>query len=703
MKAEHSFLQAHKRNEWWLALVIIAISLSFGPANRFSSLAKPSQQNGIFTEAQARRGAALYDGKCASCHGARLEGGSAAALAGAKFMARWGDGKHDADDLYYITRTTMPFGAGGTLSNQQYIDVVAFMLQANGYRAGAAELKPDSAALKKLRIAPQGSMKDRMAEAPVAPVLVDTTTAKTGQPFSKSPTQEELNAAGSNSTDWLMSNHDYSGQRFTELKQITPQNVGSLRAACIYQAGDTKAFHNNPVVYRGVMYITTSLSTIALDAANCRVRWRHNWKPKSIEIHPPNRGVAIKDGRVVRATTDGYLFALDIETGKLLWEQRVVRSEKNEGSFNMAPVIFEDLILLGLGISEQGVKGWIGAFKLETGEPVWRFNTVPDAGEPGAETWGTGDARLKGGGAVWAPLSLDPAAGLVYVPVGNPAPDFHKDLRPGANLYTNTMLVLDARTGKLKWFHQSVPQDTHDWDLTQASPLFTATINGKQRKLVALAGKDGLLHVLDRETKEHLYETPVTTRLNTDIHTTEEGIRACPGVLGGVLWNGPAYNPRANLLYVPAVDWCGTFKKAKELRFVEGQLYMGGFYIEDPIEKSRGWLTAIEAATGKVAWKYESSKPMLAAVATTSADLIFTGELTGDFLALHARTGKILYRFNTGGPMNGGVVSYAVNGKQYVAAASGSASGFWRAAPGSSTIIVFALPERAEVTELRRK
>jgi alcohol dehydrogenase (cytochrome c) len=659
-----------------------------------------TQANGLFTEAQARRGQALYDAKCAACHGAQLEGGSAAALAGPKFMSKWGGGKHDIDDLYYITRTTMPFGAAGTLNSQEYIDIVAFMLRANGYRAGASELKPDSAALKKIRIAPQSGLKDRIND---APAVAETKTASPGQPLSKSPTQEELNAAQSNTTDWLMSNHDYSGQRYTDLKQITPQNAGNLRPACIYQAGDTKAFHNNPVVYRGVMYITTSLSTIALDATNCRVRWRHDWRPRSIEIHPPNRGVAIKDGRVVRATTDGYLFALDIETGKPLWERRIVASDKNEGSFNMAPLIFEDLVLLGLGISEQGVRGWIGAFKLDTGEPAWRFNTIPADGEPGAETWGPGDARLKGGGAVWAPMSLDPATGLVYVPVGNPAPDFYKDLRPGTNLYTNTMLVLDARTGKLKWFRQSVPEDTHDWDLTQASPLFTATVSGKQRKLVAIAGKDGLLHVLDRETQEHLYETAVSTRLNTDIHTTEEGIRACPGVLGGVLWNGPAYNPRANMLYVPAVDWCGTFKKAKEARFVAGQLYMGGFYIEDPVAKSRGWLTAIDAATGKVAWRYESSRPMLAAVATTSADLLFTGELTGDFLALHARTGKVLYRFHTGGPMNGGVVTYAVNGRQYVAAASGSASGFWKAAPGSSTIVVFALPERAEVSELRRK
>lgn len=657
-----------------------------------------AQTAGLFTEAQAQRGQTLYAAKCASCHGSSLEGGSASALSGSKFAAKW-TGK-SVDDLYFITRTQMPYGAGGTLSNKEYLDIVAYLLKSNGYTAGTREMTMDAATLKSLKIQPQGSIKDRVMDTPT----LTPTTSTAGQPTAKYPTQEELNAAQSNANDWLMSNHDYSGQRYVDLKQITPANAANLRPTCMYQASDTKAFHTNPVVYRGVMYITTSTSTIALDAANCRQKWRHDWKPKSLEIHPPNRGVAIKDGRVVRATTDGFLFALDIETGKLLWERQVVNSAKNQGSFNMAPVLFEDLIVLGLGISEQGVKGWIGAFKLSDGSDVWRFNTVPDDGEPGAETWGTGDARKMGGGAVWSPAALDPQTGLIYVPVANPAADFYGANRPGANLYTGSMIVLNARTGKLQWYFQAVPHDTHDWDLTQTSPLFTATIAGKQRKLVTVVGKDGLMHVLDRETKEKIYDVPVTTRLNTEVETTVEGTpRTCPGVMGGVLWNGPAFNPRTNMLYVPAVDWCGVFTRAKELRQVPGQIQMGGFYRGDPPDKARGWVTAVDAATGKVAWKYESQKPMLAAVTTTSTDVLFTGELTGDFLAMNARTGKVLYRFNTGGPMNGGVVSYAVNGKQYVAAASGSASGFWYAPPGSSTIIVFALPERTAVAETQRK
>src|SRR5215475_9752765 len=517
-----------------LALSVISLAMLFGSARTLSSSQRPSQQEGIYTDAQAARGQAVYDKKCASCHGLRLEGGSATALSGGKFADRWSRGDKSVDDLYYITRTQMPFGAGNTLSKQQYIDTVAYMLKANGYKAGTRELPADPAFLKQIKIETQGQMKEGIIQTQAereagAPTAANSANASP-DPVLKGPSQQELSAAQSNGADWLMSNHDYTGQRYVDLKQINRLNAASLRPACIYQAGDTKPFHNNPVVYRGVMYITATNSTIAIDATNCRVKWRHNWKPKSVEVHPPNRGAAIKDGRVVRATTDGYLFALDIETGKPLWERKVIATEKNEGSFNMAPMIFENLVLLGLGISEQGVKGWIGAFRLETGEPVWRFNTVPDDGEPGAETWGNADVRKRGGGAVWAPLSLDPQAGIVYVPVANPAPDFLADARPGANLYTNSLVALDARTGKLQWHYQATPSDSHDWDLTQVSPLFTATVGGKTRKLVALAGKDGLLRVLDRETKEPLYATPVTTRSNADEPLTVKGTHTCPGV-----------------------------------------------------------------------------------------------------------------------------------------------------------------------------
>jgi alcohol dehydrogenase (cytochrome c) len=278
------------------------------------------------------------------------------------------------------------------------------------------------------------------------------------------------------------------------------------------------------------------------------------------------------------------------------------------------------------------------------------------------------------------------------VPVGNPAPDLIATARAGTNLYTGAMVVLDAHTGQLKWYKQTVPQDTHDWDVPVTAPLFTATINGTRRDVVTLGGKDGLLRIVDRNSHEEIYAVPVTTRTNSDVVPTEEGIHTCPGLLGGMEWSAPALDPRRDLMVAPSVDWCGVFKKDEEPRFVAGQLFMGGSFTYDPIEKSRGWLTAIRPSTGEVVWKYSSSRPMLAAVTLTSGGVVLTGEVAGDFVVLDASNGKPVYRFNVGGPVTGGVVSYAIDGKQYVAVVSGMMGGFWQAQPAALTVVVFALP-----------
>jgi alcohol dehydrogenase (cytochrome c) len=652
----------------------------------------------LFTAAQAARGKALYAQHCANCHGKSLQGTPSTPLAGDAFMEKWGDGKHTVDDLYFITKTQMPFGMGDTLTTQQYIDLVAFMLSANGYQAGTKPLAANSAALKKITIGSQkaGDSKAPAEEKPKPPSGGATSSASGARTANGgSPSQAQLNAAHGSTTDWLMPNHDYGGQRYVDLSQINRQNVASLKPVATYKTTYRLPFHCNPVVSGGLMYITTKDSTIALDATTLEVRWQNDRPKKGKEGWPMNRGVAVKDGKVIRGTHDGYLLALDAATGKVIWEREIVDMTRYEGGFTMAPVVFENLILIGPAGSELGIKGWVGAFRLDSGAQVWRFNTIPDAGEPGAETWEKADSRLQGGGAVWSPLSLDHEQGILYVPVANPAPDFYSEARPGKNLYSCSMVVLDVKTGKLKWYYQLVPHDIHDWDTTQVSPLFTATVRGKKRKLVATSGKDGLLHVLDRETREHLYEVPITTRLNVDVPLTKEGVRACPGVLGGAQWNGPSFNPRTNMLYVPAVDWCGVFKKADDARFVPGQFYMGGTVVDDPPDKSRGWLTAIDASTGAVKWKHESPRPMLAAVATTSADLVFTGELLGDFIVLDGKTGEVLYRHNTGARLNGGIATYSINGRQYVAVASGAANAFWRVPNAPAAVTLYALPVEA--------
>ena len=530
-----------------------------------------------------------------------------------------------------------------------------------------------------------------------AAILVATGLGQYSAYAADGPTQAELNAAGE-STEWLLPNHDYAGQRFVDLKQITHQNAADLRPGCIFQAGDVTPFQTNPLVYQGVMYVTIARATIAIDAATCAVRWRHDWQPKAKNaevkvgetvVNPyRSRGATLKDGKLIRSTSDGYLIALDIDTGKPVWERHVAEAEKYELMI-MAPLVYDDLVISGIGISEYGVKGWIGAFRLSDGE---RFNTVPGEGEPGFDSWESTEDAPRGGGGIWVTPSLDAEKGLLYVAVGNPVPDFFGGVRMGKNLYTAAMIVLDARTGKLLWFRQFVPHDLHDWDLTVTNPLYSATIGGERRQVVSVAGKDGILRAVDRESHEQIYEVPLTTIADAEVEPTVYGVHTCPGVLGGFEWSSPAFSPAMNTLIAPTVDWCGVFKKADELRYIPGQQYIGGSFSFDPLDKSGGWLTAVSASTGAIAWKYHSKRPMLASVTTTSADLVFTGELTGDFLVLDAGDGNVLYRFNTGGPVTAGVISYGIGSKQYVGVMSGAAIRFWRSPPASSTVIIFALP-----------
>ena len=437
------------------------------------------------------------------------------------------------------------------------------------------------------------------------------------------------------------------------------------------------------------MYVTSIYATIALDATTCRPKWRFVWTPRAAEVFSNNRGVAVKDGRVVRATSDGYLMTLDAEDGRLLWARHIGDPNKGE-TFTMAPLVYDNLIVIGPAVSEWAIKGWVAAFRLDTGERVWRFNIVPNPGEPGYETWSQPAGFPVGGGGVWTTPTLDPERELIYVATGNPAPDFPAALRGGANLYTNSVVALNVRTGKLAWHQQLVPADNHDWDLTHASPLFRATVDGRERKLLGTVGKDGVLRVLDRDSQARTFETPVTTIENITAPITSKGTRACPGLVGGVEWNGTAYHPGLNLLVVPAVDWCYTFYVDEDIRYVPGQSFMGGRSVGD--KQSQGWITAVDAVTGKVRWRYRSSRPVVAAVTATAGGLILAGELTGDLVALDAASGTVAYRFNTGGPIGGGIISYEVGRRQYVAVASGRPSRFWVTEhSGNPVIMVFAL------------
>lgn len=473
---------------------------------------------------------------------------------------------------------------------------------------------------------------------------------------------------------WRMSAGDYAGTRSSTLAQITTANVGSLRATCVYQVGETGNFQSIPVVAAGLLYITTAQSTIALDATTCRPRWKHVWAPMGREIWVRNRGVAVKDGRVVRGMPDGYLIALDAVTGAVLWARQAANPAEGE-TFTMPPLVFEGLVIIGPAGADNGAHGWIGAFRLTDGLPVWR-HTVTRGGDDAAS-----------GGTFWTPFTLDTATATLYAPTANPSPAFLADDR-ARELESNAVLALDARTGAVRWSRQLIEHDTHDWDLTHAGPLYRAGA----RELLASAGKDGIVRALDRQSHAIAWEAPVTRRENTEAAMTREGTHTCPGVLGGVQWSGPAYSARTRLLYVNAVDWCSTVRLDPQ-RHHAGQTYFGGIYTMDSVSTWGGWLTALDGGTGAVRWRYRSPAPLIAGLAVTAGDVLFTGELTGDAIALDARTGRVLWRFNTGGPVGGGVATYAIGGTQYVAIGSGYPSGNWVTEhPGAATIVVFALP-----------
>src|SRR5206468_1531258 len=382
----------------------------------------------LYTDAQAAAGESLYRQSCAACHGATLTGGTAPPLAGAAFETSWSDPRVTVADVFFIARTTMPPRASSTLTAQDHAAVFAYILKMNGFPAGATPLTAASEPLESAHIA----VANRAAR-PAPPEFIPG--AAGAAPATSGPDQSALTRA-SQSTDWLVHTHDYGGTRFSPLQEINATTATRLTPACLLQVGERDSFQTGPIVYKGTMYISTAATTIALDAATCRVKWRHAWPARETVAFQRNRGVAIKDGRVIRGTPDGYLLAINAETGTPLWALRIGQPAEGE-IFVMAPVLFEDLVLIGPALSERNVQGWVGAFRASDGTPVWRFNTVPKPGEPGFDTWKNPKGIPMGGGAVWTSFALDTETGDLHVAVTNPAPDLPVHLRQGTNLYTN--------------------------------------------------------------------------------------------------------------------------------------------------------------------------------------------------------------------------------------------------------------------------
>ena len=503
----------------------------------------------------------------------------------------------------------------------------------------------------------------------------------------------------SDSGDWVYVDHDLGGTRYSHLKEITTKNVSQLAKVCAYSFPDKEPSQTAPIVSAGRMYLTTARYTVAIDGADCHVIWSSTWIPRTSTVLTTQRGAALADGKIIRGTNDGFLLALDAKDGHTIWEKQI--ADPKEGYFiSMPPLVHGNLVYIGPAGAETAAKGWVGAFRVEDGEQVWRFNIVPADGEQGADTWGPDPAaRRHGGGNLWTPMSFDVQRNVLYVPGGNAAPDLYDNDRPGDNLYTNSLIAVDASSGRLVWYRQFVPHDVHDYDVSHVAPVFRTTINGSTRNVIASTGKDGVLRLLDRDSKEIIYSVPFTNRVNVEVPLSTTPVRVCPGTLGGEEWNGSAYYAKQNLLIVPATDWCAEFTKDTTAPDPEKEhthgWYFGGQTKFDPWSAARGRLTAFDASTGSEKWRYDAAKPLVAGVTATAGDLIFTGELSGDLLALDARSGKVLLRSDLGGPAGGGIVTYSAHGRQNVAAVSGMVGVYNLVAPeiggGNTTVTVFRL------------
>ncbi|MBA2684207.1 MAG: PQQ-binding-like beta-propeller repeat protein [Gemmatimonadaceae bacterium] len=512
-------------------------------------------------------------------------------------------------------------------------------------------------------------------------------------------------AASSADADWPLYNRSYDGTRFSPLAQITAANVASLTPACIFPLGVKANMQTGLVAVDGTLYFTTATETYAVDAASCALRWRHryDYDPKPpFDPNKVNRGIAYLAGpdraRLFRGANDGRVMALDPATGDELWSAVAGDPETGE-TFPAAPIAWNGMVFMGnAGGDNFSVKGRLMAFDAKTGGRIWSFDLVPENGVA-ARTWPQGTERFpKVGGASWTSYALDTATGVVYTPTGNAAPDFIAEVRPGRNLYTYSVVALDSRGGTLKTFYQMLERDDHDWDVA-AAPSLVSTHGGQH--LVIAAGKDGHVYGTDQATGKRIFATPVSTLENTDAPLTGKGARFCPGVNGGVEWNGPSYSPRTNLLYVGSIDWCTTIAthsadQPGKLRGKEALPWTGStalrapFGVNDPTR--RGWLTAIDADNGSIKWRYASPTPLIAGVTATAGDVVFTADLTGKILAFGAKDGHELWSYDAGAPIGGGVITYQVGETEYLAVAVGmnSPQG-WKLESPPARVLVFKL------------
>jgi PQQ-dependent dehydrogenase (methanol/ethanol family) len=481
--------------------------------------------------------------------------------------------------------------------------------------------------------------------------------------------------------NWLTYAGDYAAHRHSPLTQITQNNVASLAPKWVYHVENATHLEATPLVYDGIMYVTNSNEVHALDARTGRRIWMyHDEGAKRSDV---NRGVAILGNSVFFVTSDARLVALNRSTGGVLWHKEYADTDRGQFA-TLAPMALKDRVIVGVSGGDSGVRGFVAALSAASGEELWRFWTVPAKGEPGAETWGEMGPEW-GGAATWLNGTYDPQLNVLYWCTGNPWPDFYGGARHGDNLYSDSLLALDADTGKLKWYFQFTPHDTHDWDAQAWPVLLDTEFEGRPRKLVVHANRNGFFYVLDRTTGEFLRATPYIELLNwakgidakgrpienAGMEPAPNGKRVCPSVRGASNWMSPSYNPQTGLLYVPTLEECDVYtSSAKTAEPMKNFAGTGGETI--PREPGKFYLRALDPHTGEKRWEYPMTGhgEMWAGTVSTAGGVVFFGDDDGQLVALDAATGKHLWHFYMGQLLTASPITFMANGKQYVSIAS---------------------------------
>jgi len=489
--------------------------------------------------------------------------------------------------------------------------------------------------------------------------------------------------------DWVSYNGDYTGRRYSSLSQVTPQNVSHLAAKWVFHTRNAGVLEVTPVVVAGVMFITGSNDAYALDAKTGSLLWHHARGVSSGLIDDAsghiNRGVAVLGTRVYMETDNAHLLCLDARSGNLIWDVAYADNTQSYGATS-APLIVKDKVLVGTSGGDDGVRGFVAAFDVQTGKEVWRFWTIPAPGEKGSETWPVSEDYLRGGGTAWMPGTYDPELNTLYWGTGNAAPDFDGSVRPGDNLYTSSLVALDPDTGKMKWYFQFNPHDLYDYDAVQTPVLVDAKFKNKPRKLIVTANRNGFLYILDRTTGEYLYSKQFMKRMNwakgidksgrpisNNLIPDAKGVVVCPGIEGATNWYSPSYDPQTSMFYFRSLEACDVLT-AKNEPFKPGRPYYSTGARTPPGDvANESYINAFDLTKLAFAWsdKQIGENQAWAGVMTTAGGLVAFGNDANEFEMDDARTGKPLWAFKLGQPMHASPMSYAIAGKQYFAVAAG--------------------------------